>query len=74
MPFLADLTGAQPLFTSYSLQAVCSNSYISHAKAGRELGFQPRPARQAVRDAVRWFQQGEEERVSLPESMPKAAG
>ena len=74
MPFLAELTGAQPLFTPYSLQAVCSNSHISHAKASRELGFQPRPARQAVRDAVRWLQQGEEERVSLPESMPKAAG
>lgn len=57
MPFLSQLTGLKPMFTRYSLEAVCSNSLVSHAKARRELGFQPRPARQAVLDAVKWFQQ-----------------
>jgi dihydroflavonol-4-reductase len=44
-----------PMMTSYSLAAVRSNSYISHAKAERELGYAPRPAQQAIRDATRWF-------------------
>ncbi len=55
IPFYSELTGAKPLFTRYSLDAVCSNSHISHAKAGRELGFQPRPARQAIVDSVHWI-------------------
>jgi len=56
MSFYHDLTGARPLFTRYSLDAICSNSRISHAKASRELGFSPRPAREAIVDSVRWFQ------------------
>ncbi len=57
MPLYSEITGTRPLFTRYSLDAICSNSHISHNKASRELGFQPRPARQALVDAVRWFQQ-----------------
>lgn len=60
---LADLAAAllpllseDPIVTPYSLAAVRSNSHISHAKAARELGYRPRPARQAIWDAVRWFQ------------------
>jgi len=73
MPFCNDLTGKKPLFTRYSLDAICSNSHISHAKASRELGFHPRPARQAVTDAVRWFQQGQASVVSISETITKAA-
>ena len=68
MPFLARLTGTQPIFTRYSLDAVCSNSHISHAKAGRALGFQPRPARQAIADAVRWFHH-EQTGNSIPDTI-----
>jgi dihydroflavonol-4-reductase len=56
MPLYTRLTGAKPLFTRYSLDAIRSNSHISHARASRELGFSPRPARQAILDSVRWFQ------------------
>ncbi len=70
MPFYSDLTGGRPFFTRYSLDAICSNSHFSHAKASRELGFQPRPARQAVTDAVRWFQH-EAADLPIPESIPK---
>ena len=74
MPFYTDLTGVQPFFTRYSLEAVCSNSRISHAKAGRELGFQPRPARQAIVDSVRWIraQRGEEPLSEAGEPVIKA--
>jgi dihydroflavonol-4-reductase len=73
MPFYYELTGVKPLFTRYSLNAICSNSLISHAKASRELGFQPRPARQAVTDAVRWFQREQAAGISIPDTITKAA-
>ncbi|HTX92215.1 MAG TPA: NAD-dependent epimerase/dehydratase family protein [Anaerolineales bacterium] len=57
LPFICELTGGRPFFTRYSLDAICSNSHISHAKASRELGFEPRPARQAVLDAVGWLRE-----------------
>jgi dihydroflavonol-4-reductase len=73
MPLYIELTGEKPFFTRYSLDAVCSNSHISHAKASRELGFSPRPARQAVIDAVRWFLQAQAPEMPISEAYPKAA-
>jgi dihydroflavonol-4-reductase len=29
--------------------------WVSHEKAARELGYSPRPAREALEDAVAWF-------------------
>jgi dihydroflavonol-4-reductase len=69
----SDLTGAKRFYTRYSLDAICSNSLISHAKASRELGFQPRPARQSVVDAVRWFQHGQAPGMQIPDTIPKTA-
>jgi dihydroflavonol-4-reductase len=45
------------------LQALTIPAYVSSAKAGRELGYRPRPARLGIREALRWFQ--EEGMVSL---------
>ncbi|MBN2386908.1 MAG: NAD-dependent epimerase/dehydratase family protein [Anaerolineales bacterium] len=56
LPAIAELTGSHPLVTPYALDALQSNSNISHARAQRELGYRPHPARQALRDAVTWFQ------------------
>jgi dihydroflavonol-4-reductase len=70
-PFYAELTGTQPIFTRYSLDAIGSNSHFSHARASRELGFQPRPARQAVLDAARWLQQGPAGWLPVPETISK---
>ena len=67
MPLYIELTEAKPFFTSYSLDAICSNSNISHAKASRELGFCPRPARQAIMDSVRWYRARMEEEA-FPET------
>ena len=72
MPFLNEMTGTRPLFTRYSLDAVGSNSLVSHTRASRELGFQPRPARQALVDAVRWFQQWQGGGMPVPEIVPGA--
>lgn len=54
-PMYYSLAKATPRFTPYSLEVLRSNSNISHSKATRELGYQPRPLYESIRDAVRWF-------------------
>jgi len=48
-------TGARPIFTSVSLKALASNRNISHARATRELGYEPRLIRETLADTIRWF-------------------
>jgi dihydroflavonol-4-reductase len=47
--------GVEPLVTRDHLRMAAKKMFFSHAKAARELGFAPRPARAAVEDAVAWF-------------------
>lgn len=42
-------------FTRYALETLASNSFISGEKARREIGYQPRPFEDTVRDTVRWL-------------------
>ena len=49
----------RPLFTSYSLHTIISNSHFSHAKASPELGYHPRDIRETVRDTVDWIKNEE---------------
>jgi dihydroflavonol-4-reductase len=51
----AHLTNGRPLFTSASLHALRNHRQISHDKASRDLGYQPRPVEETVRDIFRWF-------------------
>ena len=72
MPLYLRLTRAKPFFTRYSLDAIRSNSLVSHARAERELGFTPRPARRAITDSVRWFLAQKRGQAWL--EMPEPAG
>lgn len=54
-PAYYSLARATPRFTAYSLEVLRSNANISHAKATHELGYQPRPLYDSIRDAVQWF-------------------
>ncbi len=47
--------GIEPLVTRDHLRMAAKTMFFSSAKAERELGFRPRPARDAVADAVAWF-------------------
>jgi dihydroflavonol-4-reductase len=49
------ISGKRPLYTSVSLRALKSNRCISHDKATRELGYQPRPFRETISDTLYWF-------------------
>ncbi|HNZ12636.1 MAG TPA: SDR family oxidoreductase [Anaerolineaceae bacterium] len=53
--FFSRLTHTTPRFTPYSIATLDGNSTISHAKAERELGFNPRPLRQTISDTVAWL-------------------
>lgn len=54
-PLYYRLTRRTPKFTTYSLDTVCGNSAISHAKASRELGYRARPLFKSVADTIRWW-------------------
>lgn len=53
----ARLTQTSPLATVEEVRMSKKRMFFSSAKAGRELGYVPRPARQALEDAVQWFRQ-----------------
>ncbi|MGD9115557.1 MAG: NAD-dependent epimerase/dehydratase family protein [Dehalococcoidia bacterium] len=50
------LAHRRPLYTSTSLQALRGHRHISHEKATRELGYNPRPFRETLFDTLKWFE------------------
>ena len=54
---ISQLNGKRPLYTSVSLRALKSNRHISHERAKRELGYEPRPFRETLVDTLRWFEE-----------------
>jgi dihydroflavonol-4-reductase len=55
MEKLAPVTGIAPMMTRDHLKMARKKMFFSSAKAIAELGYQPRPVRLAVEDAVAWF-------------------
>jgi dihydroflavonol-4-reductase len=53
----ARLTGTSPVATVEEVRMSKKRMFFSSAKAIRDLGYVPRPARQALEDAVQWFRQ-----------------
>ena len=52
---IARLTGREPFATVDGIRMARKKMYFSSAKARESLGYQPRPALEALRDAVEWF-------------------
>jgi len=48
------LAGRRPLYTSEALKPLGRNRDISHRRATRELGYQPRPLRETIVDTLQW--------------------
>jgi dihydroflavonol-4-reductase len=48
-------TGREPFATVDAVRMARKKMYFSSARAVEELGYAPRPARQAITDAVGWF-------------------
>lgn len=55
MEGVSRLTGKEPLVTRDHLKMARKKMFYSSAKAMKDLGYAPRPARLAVQDAVAWF-------------------
>ena len=53
---MARLTGREPFTTLDGVRMSRKKMYFSSARAMRELGYAPRPAREAIADAVTWFE------------------
>jgi dihydroflavonol-4-reductase len=53
---MARFTGREPFTTLDGVRMSRKKMYFSSAKAIRELGYAPRPAREAIADAVAWFE------------------
>jgi dihydroflavonol-4-reductase len=51
------LTGIPPRAPLEAVRMAKKKMWVTHAKATRELGYAPQPARTALVDAVRWFEQ-----------------
>lgn len=52
---LARTAGMEPRVTRDHLRMARKKMFFTHTKAAAELGYAPRPARDAVADAVAWF-------------------
>jgi dihydroflavonol-4-reductase len=55
MEWSASRSGNPPIMTREVLQMARKKMFFSSAKAMKELGYAPRPARVAVEDALEWF-------------------
>jgi len=55
MARLAQINGAQPIYTKSMWNAMRSNRQISHARAAQDLGYAPRPFEQTLKDTLNWF-------------------
>ena len=53
---IARFTGRDPFLNLESLRLSGAPMFFTDLKARRELGYQSRPYREAIADAVRWFQ------------------
>jgi dihydroflavonol-4-reductase len=54
---LANVTRQQPLAPIEGVRMARKKMFVSHAKATRELGFQPRPIDDALLRAITWFRE-----------------
>jgi dihydroflavonol-4-reductase len=53
---MARITGREPFTTLDGVRMSRKKMYFSSAKAMRELGYAPRPAKDAIADAIVWFE------------------
>jgi dihydroflavonol-4-reductase len=54
-PLYYKISKRPAVFTSYALSTLCSNSFISHRKASKDLGYKARPVKESVEDTFQWL-------------------
>ena len=48
------------IFTRYAVRKLCSNCNFSYEKAQKELGYNPRPLEESLKDTLAWIKETEE--------------
>ena len=56
-PAYYQIARIRPRITPYSLETLTGNSFVSHAKAGEDLGYAPRPLRESLGDMIAWLRE-----------------
>jgi len=51
----AKKTGKKPMLTSFSVYNLARNNTFDYSKAKNDLGYQPRPYTETIRDEVKWL-------------------
>lgn len=51
------IRGERQLFTPISIDELNSNRRLSHEKAGKQLGYKPRPLKETITDTLDWFKE-----------------
>ncbi|MFC1946891.1 NAD-dependent epimerase/dehydratase family protein [Chloroflexota bacterium] len=51
------IQGKRQLFTPISIDELNSNRHLSHEKAGKQLGYKPRPLKETITDTLDWFKE-----------------
>ena len=64
-------SSSPPPITRYGARLLACDCRYDIGRARRELGYRPRPASLAIRDAVRWWQTCQAEPAALPETPEK---
>ena len=54
---ISDITGKEPVATVDSVRMAKKNMFFSSDRAREKLGYLPRPARDGIADAIRWFRE-----------------
>jgi len=62
----AEVTGRPPRVPLDGVRMARKKMWVTHGKAIRELGYEPRPAETALRQAVEWFTQSWRAPVRVP--------
>lgn len=52
---IAAVTGREPIATVDSIRMAKKNMFFSSDKARQQLGYHPRPAREGIAEAIKWF-------------------
>lgn len=55
--YWSKISGTMPKLTPESVRVLRGHRYISHEKANKEFGYNPRPLEETVRDTLDWFRQ-----------------
>jgi dihydroflavonol-4-reductase len=54
-PLYYKISRRPAVFTSYALSTLSSNSFISHRKASKDLGYKARSVKESVKDTFQWL-------------------